>query len=439
MFHGSIEPQAVLRIDTHQWVFCFGAPAAMLECVESRTRALLTWSLSALLLLMAAAGGASLFQIERASAREAAIRARQAERSARLERVRSGILLSGTLARDYFAEPDSALLDKLHELESQTAPDAGIAVNLHGEIVAYWRLLNLMADLAGSRRTAGVDAYFRRQLAERRETMLAIAADIAAALDRERTASEEEAATRHRRFRFLLGAELAVAMAAGLLLSGVALRRMARLEGEARDLSSRVVRAQEEERRSIARELHDDVGQALSSLLLEIGSAAHAESTVEARVRLASAAATAENAVEAARRIALALRPSMLDDLGLVPALEWQAREVGGRTGLSVEVVAEESAGDVPESQRTCIYRVAQEALRNCARHAGATAVRVGLARSAHMVSLSVEDNGRGFLAERTRGLGLLGMEERVTQLGGRFGVRSESGKGTTVFAELPI
>jgi signal transduction histidine kinase len=439
MFHSSIERQAAAGIDTHQWVFSFRTPAGMLECVESRTRVLLTWSLGALLLLMAAAGGASLFEFERARAREAAIRTLQAERSEQLERLRSGIFLSGTLARDYFAEPDPALLDKLHVLEHQSVCDAGITANLHGEVVAYWRLLNLMTDLAGSRRTAGVDAYFRRQLAQRRETMLAIATDIEAALDRERTASEAEAAARTRHFRILLAAELAAAIAAGLLLSLVALRRMARLEREARELSARMVRVQEEERRSVARELHDEVGQALSSVLLEIGSAARAESTVEVRVRLASAATTAENAVEAARRIALALRPSMLDDLGLVPALEWQAREVGARTGLAVAVEAEESAGDVPESQRTCIYRVAQEALRNCARHAGACAVRVGLSRSAHAVALSVEDNGRGFPAERTRGLGLLGMEERVTQLGGRFGVRSEPGKGTTVSAELPL
>jgi signal transduction histidine kinase len=128
----------------------------------------------------------------------------------------------------------------------------------------------------------------------------------------------------------------------------------------------------------------------------------------------------------------------MLDDLGLVAALEWQARELGNRTGLAIEVCAEEAAGELPEAHRTCIFRVAQEALRNCARHSGATRVRVALEK-ARGITLAIEDNGKGFRAGRTRGLGLLGMEERVTQLGGRFRLRSEPGRGTTVLAELPL
>jgi signal transduction histidine kinase len=129
----------------------------------------------------------------------------------------------------------------------------------------------------------------------------------------------------------------------------------------------------------------------------------------------------------------------MLDDLGLVAALEWQAREVGNCTGLDIEVSADESAGGLPDAHRTCIFRVAQEALRNCARHSGATRVRVALAQAARGVTLAVEDNGKGFRVGRTRGLGLLGMEERVTQLGGSFHLRSEPGRGATVTAELPL
>ena len=110
----------------------------------------------------------------------------------------------------------------------------------------------------------------------------------------------------------------------------------------------------------------------------------------------------------------------MLDDLGLVAALEWQAREVGNGSGLQVEVEAPETAGELPEPQRICIFRVAQEALRNCARHASATHVRVALDRVSTHVLLKVEDDGRGFQPGRSKGLGLLGMEERVAQLGGR-------------------
>jgi signal transduction histidine kinase len=129
----------------------------------------------------------------------------------------------------------------------------------------------------------------------------------------------------------------------------------------------------------------------------------------------------------------------MLDDLGLVPALEWQAREVGRRSGLDVQVQAEDSAGELPEAHLTCIYRVAQEALQNCVRHAAAHHVRIALQRFAETVMLHVEDDGKGFLTGRARGLGLLGMEERVVQLGGRFRVQSEPGRGTTVTAELPL
>ncbi len=157
------------------------------------------------------------------------------------------------------------------------------------------------------------------------------------------------------------------------------------------------------------------------------------------RSRLETIAALAETAVERLRAVALKLRPSMLDDLGLVPALEWQARETGQQTGLEVELEAEESAGDLPEVHRTCIYRVVQEALRNCVRHAGARRIRVVLERKPKSVSLRVEDDGRGFSPARTRGMGLLGMEERVAQLGGRFRVDSEPGRGTAVLAELPL
>ena len=130
-----------------------------------------------------------------------------------------------------------------------------------------------------------------------------------------------------------------------------------------------------------------------------------------------------------------------------MPALEWQAREVGQRTGLIVEVSADESAGqftagepgELNDAQRTCIYRVAQESLHNSVRHAEASRVRIGLRKSEGNVSLEVEDNGKGFVSTRTRGLGLLGMEERVSQLGGHLRVFSEPGCGTRVTVELPL
>jgi signal transduction histidine kinase len=139
------------------------------------------------------------------------------------------------------------------------------------------------------------------------------------------------------------------------------------------------------------------------------------------------------------RNMTLLLRPSMLDDFGLVPALEWHAREISKRTGLRVHVTAEESAGELPDQLKTCIYRVVQEALHNCMRHAQARNVNVLVEQQAHRIVLSVEDDGHGFDAGRVRGLGLVGMEERVKHLGGAFEVRSQPGSGTRVSVELPL
>ncbi len=406
---------------------------------------LLTWSLGGLVLLSAITGVTALVVFERIRRGESAERARFIARSQWLERIRGGIYRSGTLAQDYFLAPNEAgapaMLKELKSLEedSKAAAREYSDANLRGEVTAYWNVLDLMAEMAGARPTPGVDAYFRRQLRQRRETMLQIADTIGAALDREAKRGESEFSLLYQRLRSILATEFALVISLGLFVAFGTRRRLMRLEGDARALSAQLVRAQEEERRAIARELHDEIGQSLSSLLLDVGSAARTEDVLEVRTQLQSVASVAERTVEAVRRIALSLRPSMLDDLGLVPALEWQAREVGHRTGLNVHVEAEDSAGELPDPHLTCIYRVAQEALQNCVRHAAAKCVRIGLHKVAKTVMLNVEDDGRGFLTGRTRGLGLLGMEERVSQLGGRFRVQSEPGRGTTVTAELPL
>ena len=246
------------------------------------------------------------------------------------------------------------------------------------------------------------------------------------------------------RLMVMLGATLFV----GLLLASFTIRRTLLLERELQkryeglqDLSARLVSAQEEERRAISRELHDEVGQSLSALLMEAGNAAARvpDASVDVRRHVESIKKLAEASVNVIRNMTLLLRPSMLDDFGLLPALEWQAREVSKRTGLRVHVTAEEASGELPDQLRTCIYRVVQEALHNCARHSQARSVRVIVRQEAHRILLSVEDDGHGFDAGRVRGLGLVGMEERVTHLGGAFEVKSRPGAGTRVAAELPL
>jgi signal transduction histidine kinase len=137
--------------------------------------------------------------------------------------------------------------------------------------------------------------------------------------------------------------------------------------------------------------------------------------------------------------MSLLLRPSMLDDLGLVPALEWQAREVSKRTGLRVHVEAADSVDDLPDEYKTCIYRVVQEALHNCARHAQAESAAVDVAEANGKIWLTIVDDGAGFNAAQVRGLGLVGMEERVKHLGGVFHVYSGQMKGTRISVELPL
>jgi signal transduction histidine kinase len=374
--------------------------------------------MAVLLLLIAATGAAALAVFSRIHTEETTLRASTMQNSRRLEQVRSALYLSAAEPQT----PDALANLRDGTLRHLTTPETA---SLRGEVVAWFRMLDLMNDMASRRPSPGVDAWFRQQIAQRRGAMMELSGSIAAAIDRDWQSGQKQLDDLYARFRWTLATELALVFTLGALVSTLTVRRTVRLESQARELAAQLLQAQEEERRAIARELHDEVGQALSGALLEDASSA-------LRTRL-------EGAVDSVRRIALSLRPSMLDDLGLVAALEWQAREVGNRTGLAIEVCAEESAGELPEAHRTCIFRVAQEALRNCARHSGATRVRVALQKAVRGVTLAIEDNGKGFPISRTRGLGLLGMEERVAQLGGSFRLRSEPGRGTTVFTELPL
>jgi signal transduction histidine kinase len=129
----------------------------------------------------------------------------------------------------------------------------------------------------------------------------------------------------------------------------------------------------------------------------------------------------------------------MLDDLGLIPALKWQARETSKSTSMDVSVEAELDSDELPDEYKTCIYRVVQEALHNCARHSHASSVRIRVEQSRDRLLLTIRDDGGGFDVRHTKGLGLLGIQERVTRLGGACQVRSEPGAGATLSVELPF
>ena len=137
--------------------------------------------------------------------------------------------------------------------------------------------------------------------------------------------------------------------------------------------------------------------------------------------------------------MALLLRPSMLDDLGLVAALDWQGREVSRRSDAEVQVDAEGVSAGLPDEYKTAIYRLVQEALHNAARHARANNIRVSVRQSGDRINVEVTDDGAGFDPQRTRGMGILGMEERAKRLGGTMSIESRPGAGTTLRFELPV
>ena len=183
------------------------------------------------------------------------------------------------------------------------------------------------------------------------------------------------------------------------------------------------------------------IGQALGALLVDIGrlSASLSDSGPTVREQLEHMKSVAERSFQAVRNIALLLRPSMLDDLGLAAALEWLGREVSRSSEVEVAVESDELPDDLPDDYKVCIYRMAQEALNNAVRHSGARNAKIMVAQSAGSIVVRITDTGRGFDPARTRGLGLLGMEERVKRLGGTLKVESQPGKGAAVIAELPV
>jgi signal transduction histidine kinase len=216
---------------------------------------------------------------------------------------------------------------------------------------------------------------------------------------------------------------------------------LARSRHELQRLSSRLVDAQESERRAISRELHDEIGQSLGALLVDLSrlSASIPPDRPEVKEQVDRMKSVAESSVQAVRNIALLLRPSMLDDLGLGPALEWQGREVSRRSDIEVEVHAEGVSSDLPAEFATTIYRLVQEALNNAVRHSCAKTAKVEVEQTGRGIRVRISDDGRGFDPMRTRGLGVLGMEERVKRLGGEFAVDSAPGRGTAIVAELPL
>jgi two-component system, NarL family, sensor histidine kinase UhpB len=216
-------------------------------------------------------------------------------------------------------------------------------------------------------------------------------------------------------------------------------RMLERLEAERRRTSSAVLTAQEEERARVARDLHDEVNQSLTGLLLRL-EATREKASPELAGELAEIRGVANRAMHELLALARQLRPTALDDLGLEAALAGNVRELSRQGVIDASFEAEGNLSDLPEDVQLVVYRVAQEALTNAVRHSEAEHVHVGLYREDGRVELSVRDDGLGFTFDQTgRGLGIGGMRERALLVGGKFQIESRRGIGTRVRLEVPI
>jgi signal transduction histidine kinase len=446
-------------------------PEPALEAAHRRTRRILAIGLGGMIVPMLAAGIDGVRVLQGIREQGDLIRADARARTVTLVSIQTKLLLSDTFVRDYLFDPDENRStehnDQLRRVWADleqgldtyaTTPDANeaeMAAQLKRKIDLYWESISPSLRWSNrERRTSGL-AFYNSTVLPSRVSILEITAEIDNAHSRQLADGESRMTAGFGDLRSELLWTFVLSLVAATILAIGSAIYILRLESETRfrykqvaagrvemgKLSQRFVAAQEQERKSISRELHDQVGQTLNALLVDAGNLQKRipESDKQSGELLNSIRRLADTSVNEVRDIALLLRPSMLDDLGLTAAIQWQAREVSRRTGLAVKVSAEAEADDLPEDLSICLYRIAQEALQNVARHAQAKTVHIELKQDLDRLVLSVHDDGIGFDAEKVRGFGRVGMEERLRQIGGVLRVTSQPGKGTTVVAEVPI
>ena len=418
--------------------------------------------------LMLVSGFAAVHMLDQMHLREDAVRRAFATRT----RVFTDLIVSvqscnGDIPRTSSGDPDPSIPKLLDKMESQI--QTGLMSYSGGNFPAEQERLHKIAELV-SQQKGYYTRIFAWTPAERQRQAPAIITEQIMPLQRrmvdwatqiqvwnaERLHDDDDAVVAELgSMQSDLSRVLWVALGSGLLLIAASLGYMLRMERQAREqviqlsssgrelqrLSARLVDAQETERRSISRELHDEVGQSLGALLVDLSrlAANPPAGQPEVKEQLERMKAAAERTIQTVRNIALLLRPSMLDDLGLAAALEWQGREISRRSHIEVDVQNHNVSTDLPDDYKICIYRVVQEALNNAVNHSGARNAQVRVEQTASKITAGIHDDGKGFDPARTRGMGLLGMEERVKRLAGKFVVDSHSGRGTTVSIELPL
>ena len=433
-------------------------------------RRFLWFGFGSMLLVMVVMGWDSARSLRAGTDRSAMLMKGFRERDRILDLLRDALSRSGGRLQDYLSELNSGKADidrqallsshletirllQLYKTHIQRGQQ-GQLEQINAGVEAYWQSIRpvLMWD-AQTLKQRG-DSYRIESIGPLRAEVTRLTRDITLLNEGQFDIGEREVAGENQflRNRLILAAGLGVIL--GFIVAGLVITRIQGLEHQAEvqykkvestknellHLAGRLDAAQEDERRKLSRELHDEVGQSMSALLMDLGRLEELLPTDQrARSLMAATRDLAEQNVKSIRDMALLLRPSMLDDLGLIAALKWQGREVARRTGLNVSIEAEEDTDELPDAHRTCVYRVVQEALNNCVKHARAHAVMVSVRTSPAGLEVCIQDDGVGFDPGNGKGVGLIGMEERVSRMGGSLLVLSHPGDGTTLTVLLPI
>jgi signal transduction histidine kinase len=325
---------------------------------------------------------------------------------------------------------------------------------LEQELDRYLKAIEPVFNWTPTERSAKAMYFLREQQRPRRQSVIDIAEEISGLAQASYAKQLDQVNSSQAEFGTEIRQAIGAAFVIGLIIAVFMLVRMKTLEERAgrhqakteqteeelRALSMKLMQTQEEERKTISRELHDEVGQTLTALRMGLGSLDKLrEDESGFHEQVGEMKALAESALRAVRDIAVGLRPSVLD-LGLVPALQWQARRFSKYSGVPATVHNEGNLEEVPEAYRTCIYRVVQECLTNAVKHSAAKAVRVEILESGGRLRVAVQDDGSGMRVGSQRGgLGLIGMEERVRELGGTLTMEPAAGGGTSVVVNLAM
>jgi signal transduction histidine kinase len=389
----------------------------------------------------------------------------------KLRRLRSDVHLSGIYIRDYLLDTDREegpeyrqRLTELRQNHATTVRELRALLprnaapsldHLDSRIDDYWLAFEPLFEWSTYEKIMRSARFLRTQVLPRREAVLTITRDIEQLNDTNLAAQRAEVNRRlasfrddlHRRLRRTLLLGFVVALVAVLRLRALERRselqreHAERAEHDMRLLSQQLVAAQEEERKKLTRELHDHVGQMLTALRMEIGKADRTRGASDAQFgqSIGEARRLLDTILRSVRDLAMGLRPSMLDDFGLQPALEWHVRDFRRRFGIPVQLSLRGELDTLPDQYRTCVYRIVQEALTNCARHASAGRVEIAVRYEQNTLDLLVADDGVGIDPRRARGVGLLGIEERVRELHGTFEVRRHEPRGTALHVTLPV